>query len=634
MAYNAAFTNTPGTGQVTSPFKTLTRSLFPRTMKDILSWGEELWLHHGIYSQAIKKAVRYFMTELEIEGDADLSYDTRKNYRDVIQNNYDIMTELSTIGDDYIAFGNSFTSLYIPFIRNIVCPDCGFRFPFEKGREFVQWKEFKFVGTCPNATCNFKGQFKRKDLRKPEEELKPTIIRWPPQYMRIKHHPISGKSKYYLEVTKYTELIEGLESGDSVFVNETPWEIIEALRDSKHFEFDDDEIYHMRNPIIAYTNPEMRGWGLPKFMSEFETAVLIVLLDKYNESIITDYLMPFRVIAPPQTGSGANGNSADPMLNVSLGNFVSKAKQMLNAHRKNPTGWNFFPFPLEYQILGGEAKDLTPVDLMEHFESRLLNSMGIPQEFYTGTVTDSAGPIIGFKMFERTWQHFTKELDRWLDWFTNKQGTLMQWEKVTATLVPVSIYEDPEIRQLKLDLAASKQISRTTAFRSLGIDVEYEDKRIEEEEDEYNKRMEEKQIKDAEKQNVLGATYAPSAAEEMLQQQEQAAAAQQGGAAPAPAPGGAGAGAGAGPPSLGGSVDQGAGSGGSLDEIMNQADQIAQQLLTMEPSQRKSELINLKKTNEALHAQVKARLETLEQQAAQTGVQLTRAGELPPPGQG
>ena len=40
--------------KVTIPWQNLSRLLYPRTMEQVFAWAEELWNHHGLYSQAIK----------------------------------------------------------------------------------------------------------------------------------------------------------------------------------------------------------------------------------------------------------------------------------------------------------------------------------------------------------------------------------------------------------------------------------------------------------------------------------------------------------------------------------------------------------------------------------------------------
>ena len=66
---------------------------------------------------------------------------------------------------------------------------------------------------------------------------------------------------------------------------------------------------------------------------------------------------------------------------------------------------------------------------------------------------------------------------------------------------------------------------------------------------------------------------------------------------------------------------------------MSQADQMAQQIMVMDPASRRSQLVQLKHSNEALHAQVTSRIKTYEQQAGQMGIQAARQGGQgqPPP---
>lgn len=603
---------------VTSPFKSITRELYPETMQEVLAWAEELWLHHGLYSQAINKAVRYFMTDVEIgnsEG-SEVSYQTRVKYKKFLTSRYDLMSTLSGIGDEVIAFGNSFTSIYVPFIRNLSCPVCGFSAPLKEMYEYVSWENFTFKGTCPGIDCGYKGVFRHMDLKLPPTELVPEIVKWPPQLMGIKKHPVSGRTVYTFNVMENPDLIKGLKNGDPVYLEDTPWEMIEAVKAQKPMEFYPGEIYHMANQLPSYIQRDMGGWGLPLFMAEFENAVMVMLLDKYNEVIISDYVIPFRVISPPQNNPALAGSS-DPMLNIGGANFVKKAKQMLTEHRRNPSGFNFFPFPVSYQMLGGEAKSLTPVELLEHMEMRLLHSMGIPQEMYTASIQASAGPLIGFKMFERVWQHVLDNLNGWLQWFTDKNGELFQWESVDIKLIPVSILEDEVIRHMKFDLASSRQISKSTMMRSLNIDSEYERKRVIEEEEEEERIMQEKKIKAERKGIAMGAVRAPAPGEEILMAEQQAAQ-QQGGIGAPMHPQGS--------PSM-----QGLGEdmrNASIDELNARAEQLAVEIFQMPSSQRISTLLDLGKTNETLHAQVKQKLAKIEQDASKQGLDMARQGQM------
>jgi hypothetical protein len=610
--------------EVSSPFTKLTRRVYPRTIRECFAWAEELWMHHGMYSQSISTAVRYFMTELDIEGD-DLHFSDRKKYLDAIGKNFDVLEELAIIGDEYMSFGNAFTSMHRPFQRQLVCRGCGFRAPLKKMVGHFKYQNQVFQGTCP--LCHWIGQFQRVDVPVPKEVMKPKITRWPPQFMMIKQHPLSGRTHYSIDLNKYSMLRDGVTQGDLLYLEDTPWEIMQAINDNMQFEFAPDELYHMSFPVVSCCLPNLKGWGLPPFMADFETALLVTLLDKYTETILVEYLMPFRVLSPPQvTGPG------DPMMNLNMNQFVGQVMGMIRRHRANPTDWNFLPSPVDYNVLGGEAQQLVPVEVLEHFELRLLHSMGIPPEFYKASLdkfNTKAGPVIGFKMFERTWQTFANQLNKWATWLVNKQGDLLNWQDVDAKLKEVSMYEDPEIRQIKLELSAAGKISDDTAFRPIGLDAEQERRKLDNEEEQKMEESAERDRRMNDQMANMEATTTPGPGEQMLMQQEMAAQ-QQGGEASTP--GGAPVGAPPGGAPMGGAMPVGGGGGGmgpSIDDLMLEADQIAQQLITADPLTRRRQLVSIKNQNEALHAQVKSRLSQLEQEAKTQGLQLARQGQVP-----
>ena len=562
------------------------------------------------------------MTEIEVYGE-DVDYEARKKYAEAISDNFDIMGELATIGDDFIAFGNSFTSLYIPFERLLFCPMCGFSAPIMRfiTDSDLKWQGGEFVGTCPIESCRSRVKYTVKDVPKAEEQVKPRIVRWPPQLMQIKENPISGTKKYLLDVPRYQQLVEGVRIGDPLYLTETPWEFIVAVHKNEPLEFNEDQIYHMVQSQSAVTQPALRGWGLPLFMNEFETAVLVNLLDKYTEVIAVDYLIPFRCLSPP----ARKGTAEDPLLTIDMGGFMSHVRRMIDEHRTNPASWHTLPFPLQYQMLGGEANQLIPVEILEFFEHRLLSSMGIPAELQSGSGGQgkaNALPLINFKLFEREWQFFANQLNKWLTWLTARQGKLLSWESVKARVIPVTIYEDPEVRAIKLQLAGAKIISNTTALRAYSMDYDYERRRRIEEESEDAKLMEEQQKEMEEKGINQQAIQQPPAGAQMLAEEE--AAAQQAAGGMPGAPGG-------GMPMPGGPVAPAApmSMGATLDDLMVQADQVAQQLLTADELTRRRTLGELKSSNEALYAQVKSRLAQMEQDAKQQGVQAVRQGALP-----
>ena len=599
--------------EITSPFDTLTRQIYPRTVSEVFAWAEELWMHHGLYSQAIKKAVRYFLTEIEFSGDDDSSSANIDKYKELFEDKYDLLQELACIGDDFIAFGNSFTSMHVPFTRALYCPKCFLKAPLNQMTDFYKWSstDMSFKGKCPSCSLNV--TYIREDNEVSSDKVIPVINKWPPQYMEIKKHILSHRTDFYLNVNDYDELRTGIMQGDTMYLEDTPWEIIEAVVKNQKFKFAEGQVFHMANPGITSMEPTLRGWGLPMFMAEFETAILIHMLDKYTESLLVDHLMPFKVLSPPK----AAGPMQDPMLQMDMADFSSQVMQMLTRHSKNPTDWNFLPTPLEYQVLGGDAAQFIPTEIQEFYEQRLLHSMGIAPEFYKGgAASSSAGPILTFKMFENVWQHFANNANNWLTWVANRQGEIMNWESISAKLVPSTLYDDPEVRTVKLSLAASNEISRETAYRPLGINVRKERKKIQEEQRRADDDAEAREKELAESQAGKDALKVPSGAEAVLMSEEQAAA-------------GAGGGMPPGMPPPSGAPEAGMGSP-SVDDLWSQAEEQANAIVAMPPPEREAALRELGKTNESLHALTKKRVAQLDAEAEKQGRAMLSQGGAPP----
>ena len=59
-----------------------------------------------------------------------------------------------------------------------------------------------------------------------------------------------------------------------------------------------------------------------------------------------------------------------------------------------------------------------------------------------------------------------------------------------------------------------------------------------------------------------------------------------------------------------------------------EADSMAQEIQVMEPTMRRSTLINLKKQDQTLHALVKQKLDELENQAGTAGKAMARQGQM------
>ena len=585
------------------PFMTFSNIIYPTTVEEVFRWADRLWMRDGLYSQAIKKCVRYFLNDIDLVGD-DLSHDTRKKYQAFLLEQMNILDQLAQVGDDVIAYGNSFTSVSVPITRSLVCPECGLSRPLStliKDTDFT-WKDFTFVGDCPQ--CSKKALvFKRMDVNSVSPSSKIKVIRWAPQQISIKHCSITGESDYSYEIP--AEERTAIKDGEDVFLRTMPWELIQAVKNEKPFNFNKETFYHLRCNTAANLLPTLKGWGLPLFMSNFSQVVHLQILERFNEAIAMDHIMPFRLLTPPAQG-GSAGLKTDPMLSNNMGNFMGTVRNMVKQHRMDPTTWHTLPFPLQYQAIGGEAKKLVPVELIDRAQDILLTSMGVPQEFYRGSISMQTGPPISLRMFEKTWTHYTTMLDDWLGWFMGQCSRIMQWEgNITGKLERTSVMEDDMGKQVKLNLASAKVISNRTALKAFGLDQDRERSQIIEEDRIMQELMREEQRKEENTMMMSEqmAPIPPGASDPNMGMP------MEGGGVPAP---GAGAPVGGAPMPPMGSAPLGAGSP-TLEGLMEEANQAAQQIMAMDPTTRRNELTTLKKSNPTLHAQVKQIVSDTEQ---------------------
>lgn len=550
------------TGDFPDPFLDMASLMMPSSLKNVLDLCEAMWLKNGVYRMAAGRIVRYFITDIDTPSDVD------DNFVDFYKRRFNINEKLMLLGDDFLCYGNSISSVYTPFRRFLKCSKCGLERLIDNIGEW-SYKEFEFFARCPACKANLKHD--RIDKKSTERD-KIALIRWPLNEIKIKYHRISQDREYYWNIP--TKFINEISSGNQFFVKSTPVEILECVKQRKPFKFFDGIIHHMREDTVC--GVDSGGWGVSRLLSNFAQGWYVQILKRYNEALALDYSVPFRLVTP------ARGRLEDPLLRVGTGEFKNKFSQIVREHRQDPASWHVLPFPVDYQALSGEAKDLTTPELLNQGMDELLNSIGIPAELYKGTLQFQAAPT-ALRLFQQTWPQLIGAFNDFIEFSTTVICNYMNWprpEKVK--LKPVTMADDIEMRQVWLQLASANMISKQTAFSPWNIDAKEETERALKEQVESSKLMQEVQ-------------------EDMMQKQmlsDQVSGNMPPGAMPA----------GAGPMGAGAAMPSAA---MTPQDLQGQAQEIAQQLVTMPYSARRSEMQNIKNTNQTLHALVKANMEQI-----------------------
>ena len=629
------------------PFMDMASLAMPETIQDALKWCEYLLSAQGPYREAISRVISYFITDIEIEaaglGDDDnrVGREEKQKYLDFLNDTIGIKSVLKTIAMDFLCYGNSFTSLLVPFRRYLSCPGCALELPLKKvyntPKFRFSWSDFQFKATCPH--CQYSGKWKHIDRRSGEaDQIK--IKRWTPHEIDILHDPVTDDCAYIWKIEdSYRNL---LKKGHLFHLERSNWEIVEAVKNNEALMFDPDVIYHMKEETFA--GIRSRGWGISRVLANFRQAWYVQVVQRYNEAIALDYIVPFRLLTPqPRPGQGGEVN--DPVLSINMGGFVSRVQQMLKAHRRDPARWNVLPFPVDYQALGGDATQLAPKDLIELGMDTLLNSIGVPVELYKGTLSVQSAPA-ALRLFEANWSHLVHSLNRFLNKLCEKISQVMSWEPVSCRLQRVTHADDLNRQMAKLQLMMGGQISRTSGLAAMDMDfIEEERRKLEEERmvaeatEDMQEEMEQSAMMDemtVPQQPPPGAMSQPggpgmppagaaggdpAAGGQMMPQFQGMPGAMPGGGMPPVQPA---AGGGAPPP---GSAAMNFAMQQPLlpnqpttpEEMNAIANQLAQQAMQMPEGQKDSFLIQLKKEDPTMHSLVSSIIEDIRRNAKQQG---------------
>ena len=603
------------------PFCDVASLSMPESIQTALRWSEYIMNANGIYRQAVDRVVSYFITDVEINdiGEKTVGEEEKEKFRIFLEDTLSIKNVLHTVAMDYLTYGNSFTSLLLPFRRYLSCKNCGLEMPLERVYNSPQcafkWQEFNFHATCPN--CKYSGVWRHIDRRSGDDK-QILVKRWSPHEIDIIWDPYTHNSQYVWKIPEdYKTLIK---QGHLHYLNNASWEIIQAIKNGQNLLFDNGVIYHCKEDALA--GMRNRGWGISRVLTNFRQAWYVQALMRYNEAIVLDYVVPFRVVTPAPRGGDAQ--SGDPVHTINLSSFSSRVQQMLRARRSDPARWNVLPFPINYQALGGDASQLAPKDLIDQGLDTLLKCIGMPVELFNGTLTMQAAPA-ALRLFEANWAHLPHALNRFLDYLVDNVSRAMSWEPVTAKLTRVTHADDLNRQMAKLQLMQAGAISKTTGLSSVGLDYEEETKRTLAEEKIYAEeqaRMQE-QMQQAEQMQALSA---PADMMGGVGNAGASATGMPGGmppgqAAPPPAPGGS--------PMMGGApsaVDQflmqrqnAPNVPRTPDELQTQAQLIASDLLSKPESLKDSELIKLKRQDPTMHALVTSIMDDIRQQARTEG---------------
>jgi len=551
-------------------------SLFvPRNLKTVFKYCTYLYYNSTQIFAALNKLAIYPITKFIF---SDPNRKLVEKYDNLFTKAINLKSISIATGIDKYVYGNSFISIHFPFIRFLKCRHCGHKINihFADYKFSIRRKKYIFNLNCKE--CGKTGSAKIVDERlKREKGI--NVIRWNPQDISIDINPITGEKEFYYTIPG--SIKEKVRKGDKHILETIPLSFIETIAVGKQFKFAPGKIYHMHTGVPAGMDI---CWGLPPILATMKEFFYIAVLKKANEAIALEHIVPFRIMHPAQATA-----SADPTITISLSNWLNEMKMNYKAWRRDPLHLMFAPIPVNVTSVGGQGRALMVTGEIREAESALISSLGIPKEFIYGGLS-ATGSGVSLRILENQLYNHTVQIIDQAQWIADQCAEFLHWEKCEVDLEPFKLIDDVQqkITLLNANSASGGTLLSNTSLAELfDRDITSErKKRMQEALDEQRFQMELQQKLQEQQENLAEKARASSQMQAPQSYDQQA--------------------------------------------VIAQADQIVQQLASMDPGTRKSFLHSLQAEDYVMYSVVIQRWEEVRtQNEAIMRQQARQAGAMP-----
>ncbi len=536
------------------PWRMWAHAHTPKDLKQLFRWAEYLYHNSAQVYAGVKKFAEYPVTSINYFTDSE---SLREKYRRMLEKQLGAKRCAIRASIDLQVYGNSFTSVQLPFKRMLKCKKCN----RSTNIRYVDFKyhhsKARFSGTC--GSCEKKTSFLVED-KKVVDPSRINIIRWDPGLIEIVHNQITNEYEYYLEISG--DLKDLVKRGDRHTVMTMPLSVLKTIAEGTEFKFTQGEIFHMRADAPAGVQS---GWGYPQLVAAMPLFYHAAVLRKANEAIALERIVPKRIVHPAAT----SGNG-DPITTLSVQKWMGDLNYNMKQWRRDPNHIMTSPVAVGQTALGGDGRALLVDAEIQRAEDNIIAAMGFPKEFVYGGLSFT-GSSVTLRMLENQLETSVFQLNRFLQWICNKTSSYLGWSEIEVEFGDFKMVDDVQQKQLIFNLWQGGVISKTTLAETYEIDLAEE-----------RKRLKEEQLADMRLQEDIG----------ILQQEMQASIAEQ-----------AKAQAQQGQPGAPLQYDQQA--------IVGQAENISMQLMQMPEPQRKSQLSALQAEDYVMYAVVIQRMEQI-----------------------
>jgi hypothetical protein len=565
------------------PFLTPSTESMPRQFESALDLCLFLYYLNPAYRMATRRVVAHFVTDFEFTDNE--SKTEQDSLRSILKDSLGVLNALMEAGEEGGCYGNSFWRIHFPFDRYLIDRRDGnyVEYALDMFGDNVEFSldRMEYTVWDPRLVASARGNKETAKVTLPfrdkavKDVSRIKLRKLDPKRVTLQHSWISGTTRVIYRFEEW--FIQQIKEGRLYQVNETPVSMLKAIKANQDYLFFEDEVFHHKAPTISGLSNN--GWGLPETIANYRTIHQLQVYRKIDEAVGMDYMLPFRIFSPL-----VSPGVQDSVVQMLMQDWGGNIGELIRRRRKDPYAIHAFPFPVNYNEHGAQGKNLTPKDLIQYQTADMLDSMGYPQELFKGSLQIQSVPT-ALRLFEQTFHYIHNDFYKFTSWVATKVLKFLGRQHVSVGLKLPSIANDLEAKsQVYLQLSAGGEVSRERAYRSWGVYDPVAEAR---------KRMLEDINIDKERQKIQ-----QDYEREMQMGSADAIIGQQMAQAQAPGPGGA---MGAAPQSANQTP---------LD-IMEQAQEKAQQWRSMPIGERKKDMAATEATNPNLYANAKVILDKM-----------------------
>lgn len=450
------------------PFMLPSWSIMPDNIRSLLDICRFLFLRSPEYAEVSKRVVAYFLTDVEFIGKSGDKAE-QEELRDWLREQVGLWMHQMELGLDEAAYGNAFGRVYKPFNRFLLIPtDNGVAEVSVNFFTDIKYNASAVKYTIDDVTRQHRSAKHRRKIdvsfvdRVSRDVNRISLRRIDPAYAHLQYSERSGRCQVVERFQPHFEA--AIKRGDLWQVNETPYAQLQAIAKSCDFIYNEGEVFHLKAPTISGVSNG--GWGLPRILANFPNLHQLAVYRRIDEAVGLDYMMPLRIFFP-QT-SGGTGNLDAHANASSMGIWRDMLGQMIRDRRENPFLMHAMPFPMGYQEVGANGKQLTPKENIDWQMNAMLNAQGFPADLYTGAMNVQQIPS-ALRLFENHWQFLPWNFNRHLQWVTHTMQDFMGRARMNVKAAIPRFINDMDRSNVLLQLAAGGEFPRSMAFAPFGV---------------------------------------------------------------------------------------------------------------------------------------------------------------------